>query len=127
MAIDSKIILKCDINTKDWIYAHQELCPWYVDVHIGFFDNNSNVVDLRDLEFGYELKLNNKIKYYNKFPKSGCSYLRTDQEFIEVHRLDDEKILMPGTTYQLRVWTEHKGILNEKTFGLTIPTEVNNG
>lgn len=124
MAVDSKIILKCDINSKEWTYTHSNLCFWYADVHIGFFDNNSDVVDLRELNFGYELRQNNRIKYYSTFPRPGGSYLSTDQEFIEVERIDREDLMIAGARYELTVWTEHKGTRKETTFGLTLPAEV---
>lgn len=127
MAVDSKIILKCDINTKEWTYTHSDLCFWYADVHIGFFDNNSDVVDLRELNFGYELRQNNRIKYYSTFPRPGGSYLSTDQEFIEVERIDREDLMTPGATYELCIWTEHNSIRKQTVFGLHLPTEVNNG
>ena len=112
----SKIIATDHFETQNWEVTFEDLVPNYADLFIGFTDG-APVVEFKDLKFKYELKQDSNIKKYGVFPPPGVKYVRTDQPYIVVERLN----LVLETDYELYLWAENGGESFEITVSFTTP------
>ena len=112
----SKIIATDHFETQNWEVTFEDLAPNYADLFIGFTDDVP-VVEFKDLKFKYELKQDSNIKQYGVFPPPGVKYVRTDQPYIVVERLN----LVLETDYELYLWAENGGESFETTVSFTTP------
>ena len=108
----SKIFAKDHLQTQNWEVTFDNLAPTLADLYIGFTDE-APVIEFRDLKFKYELKQNGNIKQYGVFPPPNTRYVRTDQEFLAIERLNLEM----ETDYELYLWAEN----NKESFETTVP------
>ena len=112
----SKLIAKNDFQTQNWLVTEEELSPYYADLCIGFTDQET-IVTFINLKFGYTLSSNDTEIKTRSYPPEGSRYLRTDQEFITIDRLN----LQPETSYSLFLWAENDGNRYEHTYNFTTP------
>ena len=112
----SKIIATDHFETQNWEVTFEDLAPTYADLFIGFTDD-APVIEFKDLKFKYELKQADNIKQYGVFPPPGVKYVRTDQPYIVVERLN----LQTETDYELYLWAENGGESFETTVSFTTP------
>ena len=112
----SKIIAKNNFQTKNWDVQFNNISSHYADLYIGFTDTGP-VVDFVDFSFKFELKINDNIGQYGVYPKANTSYVRSDQEFLIVERLN----LTPDTDYTLYLQAENKGQSSETTVNVSAP------
>jgi hypothetical protein len=113
----SKIIAINHLDKENWEVNFENLQQHYVDLFIGF-DDNTSVVQFKDLKIKYELKQNKIIKQSNIYPPSGVKYICTDQTFLVVERLNLEK----ETEYELYLWAENNNKSFETTIKFTTPS-----
>jgi hypothetical protein len=112
----SKIYAKNNTKTNNWVLDTTELGSFYNNLYIGF-TNEEEIVDLRNIRFGFELKQGENIKQYGVFPPSNIKYIKTNQKYIVVVALRT----IPKETYELYLWSENNNTLTEETFVFTIP------
>ena len=112
----SKIIATDHFETQNWEVSFEDLAPTYADLFIGFTDD-APVVEFKDLKFKYELKRDGNIKQYGVFPPANTRYVRSDQPYIVVERLN----LKTETEYELYLWAENGGEAFETTVSFTTP------
>ena len=112
----SKIIATDHFETQNWEVTFDDLAPHYADLFIGFTDD-APVVEFKDSKFKYELKQGDNIKQYGVFPPPNTRYVRTDQAYIVVERLN----LLPDRDYVLYLWAENDGKTFEREVTFTTP------
>ena len=112
----SKIIATDHFETSNWEVSFEDLAPNYADLFIGFTDD-APVVEFKNLKFKYELKQDGNIKKYGVFPPAGVRYVRSDQPYLVVERLN----LILETEYELYLWAENGGKSFETTVSFTTP------
>lgn len=112
----SKIIAKDHLKTQNWEITFEEIAHNYADLFIGFTDD-APIVEFTDLKFKYELKQGGNIKQYGMFPPPNTKYVRSDQEYLVVERLNLEM----ETDYELYLWAENNKNSIEKTVSFTTP------
>lgn len=115
----SKLITKNDFQTQNWIVTEENLDSFYVDLYIGFVDQNP-IINFVNLKFGYNLKSGETEVISQSYPPKGVKYEQTDQEFIIVDRLD----LEPETSYSIFLWAENAGNRYEYTYDFTTPSDL---
>lgn len=112
----SKLIATDNFKTNNWSLNIEDLAPNYADLFISF-TNEAPVVEFKGLKFGYELKQGENIKQYGMYPPPGVRYIRSDQAYLVVQRLN----LKPEQTYTLFLWAENDGKRFEKDFEFITP------
>ncbi len=112
----SKIIATDHLETSNWEVTFDNLQPTYADLYIGFTDE-APVIEFKDLKFKYELKQNGNVKQYGVFPPPNTRYIRTDQSYLVVERIN----LQTETTYELYLWAENDKQSFETTVSFTTP------
>jgi hypothetical protein len=112
----SKIIATDHFETQSWEVTFEDLAPTYADLFIGFTDD-APVIEFKNLKFKYELKQGDNIKQYGVYPPAGVRYVRSDQSYLVVERLQ----LQIETEYQLYLWAENGGQSFETTVTFTTP------
>ena len=112
----SKIIATDHFETQNWEVTFEDLAPNYADLFIGFTDD-APVITFKDLQFGYELRQDDNIKQYGIYPPSGIRYKRSDQEYLEVVRLNTKT----DESYTLFLWAENDCQKFEKEFEFAVP------
>jgi hypothetical protein len=112
----SKIIATDNFETSNWEVTFDDLAPNYADLFIGFTDQ-APVVEFKDLKFKYELRQGENIKQYGVFPPPNTRYIKTNQTYLVVERLD----LQTETTYELYLWAENNKEVFERTVSFTTP------
>jgi hypothetical protein len=112
----SKIIATDHLETSNWEVVFEDLQPNYADLFIGFTDE-APVIEFKDLKFKYELKQGGNIKKYGVFPPPNTRYVRTDQSYLVVEKLN----LETETEYELYLWAENGGEVFETTVAFTTP------
>lgn len=112
----SKLIATNNFNTGKWLLQVESLSAYHVDLHIGFV-NQVNIVEFKDLKFGYELRQDENIKQYGVYPPAGVRYVKSDQPHLTIERLH----LQTEQTYTLFLWAENDGQRFEKEFEFTAP------
>ena len=111
-----KLYATDNFKTGNWSLDTSEIGPATNDLFITFTEE-APVITFKDLKFGYELKQNGNIKQYGAFPPPGVKYVRTDQPYIVVERLN----LVLETDYELYLWAENGGESFETTVNFTTP------
>ena len=112
----SKIIATDHFETSNWEVTFEDLASHYADLFIGFTDD-APVVEFKDLKFKYELKQDGNIKQYGVFPPPGVKYVRTDQPYIVVERLNLElEVLELNHRSIVSEANEQIGIVRRKVF-----------
>ena len=112
----SKIIATDHLETLNWEVTFDNLVHNYADLFIGF-THEAPVVEFKDLKFKYELRQGENIKQYGVFPPPNTIYIRTDQSYLVIERLD----LQIETTYELYLWVENDKQSFETTVSFTTP------
>jgi len=112
----SKIIATDHFETSNWEVTFEDLASNYADLFIGFTDQ-APVIEFKDLKFKYELKHEGNIKQYGVFPPPNTRYIRTDQKYLVVERLN----LKMETNYELYLWAENDKEVFEATVEFTTP------
>jgi hypothetical protein len=115
----SKLVATDNFKTNNWSLDIEDLAPNYADLFIGF-TNEAPIVEFKGLKFGYELKQGDNIKQYGMYPPPGVRYVRSDQAYLVVQRLN----LKPEQTYTLFLWAENDGKRFEKDFEFTTPKPI---
>lgn len=112
----SKLHATDSFITGTWTLNVQDLAHNYADLYITFTED-APVIEFKDLNFGYELSLGGVIVQSNNFPPENTRYVRSDQPYLVVERLNLEM----EKTYSLFLWCENDGKRFEKTFEFTTP------
>ena len=112
----SKIIATDNFKTNNWQVSFEDLDSSYADLFIGFTDE-APVAEFKDLQFKYELRQGENIKQYGVFPPPNTRYIRSDQPYLVVERLN----LRPEIEYDLYLWAMNNKQEFEKTVTFTTP------
>jgi len=112
----NKIFAVDNLKKNNWSLDTSTIGPMKNDLYIGFTEEQP-IAHFKNLRFGFELRQGENIKQYAMFPKPNVRYVQTDQEYLEVIRLNT----VTDQTYDLFLWAENDDIRIEKTFELTIP------
>ena len=112
----SKIIAKDHLTTSNWEVTFENLASTYADLYIGFTDEGP-VVNFKNLKFKYELRQNGVVEKTKNFPPPNTRYVRSDQSYLVVERLN----LETETEYDLYLWAENNSATIEKTVTFTTP------
>lgn len=112
----SNLIAKHNFQTQDWSVIENDLNSSYVDLCIGFIDQES-VINFKGLKFGFNLISNDVILDIQSYPPEGITFLQSDQEYLTIYRLN----LQPETTYSLFFWLENDEKRSEYTYNFTTP------
>ena len=112
----SKIIATDHFETQNWEVTFEDLAPNYADLFIGFTDD-APVIEFKDLKFKYELRQGDNIKQYGVYPPPNTRYIRSDQKYLVVERLN----LKPEIEYELYLWAENNKESFETTVTFTTP------
>jgi hypothetical protein len=110
----SSIILTNNLKTASWSIETGDLVKSYVDLQLGFTAGDQ-LVKFDRFQFGFEFKKNNLVLLRDSFPKENCTYVTTDQKYLESVRIRTEF----ETTYSVEVWSTNAGILMRDTFEFT--------
>jgi hypothetical protein len=113
----SKIIATDHFETQNWEVNLDDLGAYYANLFIGFTDQ-APVIEFKNLQFKYELRQGDNIKQYGTYPPPGVRYVRTDQTYLVVERLNN---LKPDETYQLYLWAQNGGETFEETTEFVAP------
>jgi len=113
----SKIIATDHFETQNWEVNLDDLGANYADLFIGF-TNEAPVIQFQNLQFKYELRQGENIKQYGIYPPPGVRYVRTDQTYLVVERLNN---LKPDETYELYLWATNGGEFFETTTTFIVP------
>jgi len=87
------------------------------NLFFSFTENGEKITLYSNLKFGFELKKNEEIVQYGVFPKPGIKYIQTDQEYLEIVRLN----LEPKQNYTLYLWAENHSRKIENQFQFSTP------
>ena len=115
----SSIIVKHNLDNKNWSINESGLSHAFVDIFIGFEAENNPIV-FRNLSFGITVLRDGQDFFTTAFPKHGTSYISTDQPFVETIRLE----LMQNTEYTLSVWCNENETLTDTAYTFTTPEFV---
>ena len=111
----SKIFARDDFKTQNWSIEIDDVHSPYMDLFIGFTDEEP-IVKFKNLQFSYELKLDELIKQRKTFPPNNVKYIQSDQFYLVIERL----LVKPDKTYQLKLWAKNKDIHMTKTFNIYV-------
>jgi len=112
----SKIIAKDNVITKNWEVTFDDLASTFANLHIGFI-NEAPIIKFEELKFKYELRQDGNVKQYGVFPPPNTRYVRSDQEFLVIERLN----LETKTDYDLYLWAGNNKNSFEKIVTFTTP------
>jgi hypothetical protein len=112
----SKIIATDNFETSNWGVKFENLASNYADLFIGFTDN-APIIEFDNLKFKFELSQGNDIVLSKTYPPSNIKYIRSDQEYLVVQRLN----LKVESEYKLYLWAENGGNSFETTINFTTP------
>jgi hypothetical protein len=112
----SIILATNNLNTQTWEIVKDITSSNFVDLHIGF-TNDLSLVSFDNLQFSYELKYNNVVEKFEKFPKTGIKYISSDQKFLVIDRIDVDI----EKEYQLSLFVENSGKKSNISFQFMIP------
>jgi hypothetical protein len=115
----SSIIVKHNLDNKNWSINESGLSHAFTDIFIGF-EAEDNPIVFRDLSFGVTVLRDGQDFFTTKFPKHGTSYISTDQLFVETIRLE----LTHNTEYTVAVWCNENGTQTDSTYTFTTPEFV---
>ena len=106
------------MSDQSFVFAPIDLAPTYCDLMAGIvLETERLTMDL--VSFGYSLKQGATEVSTNSWPPAGVQYLETDQEVIEVERVE----WAPETEYTLDVWLNYSGNHFEGQHVFTTPVE----
>ena len=111
-----KLYATDNFKTGNWSLNASEIGSGSNDLFITFTEE-APVITFKDLKFGYELKQDGNIKQYGVYPPAGVRYKRSDQEYLEVVRLNTKT----DESYTLFLWAENDGQRFEKEFDFETP------
>jgi len=111
-----KLYATDNFKTGNWSLDTSEIGSGSNNLFITFTEE-APVITFKDLKFGYELKQNDNIKQYGVFPPSGVQYRQSDQEYLQVIRLNTQT----DESYTLFLWAENDGQRFEKEFEFATP------
>ena len=113
------MILKAiaDISKNIWTFNEKPLSSYFLDLEIGFRDNENLPVFFDRLSFGYSMVLNDQIIFEKELPPPGCVYESTDQEKIEGSYIS----VIPGKQYTLNFWANNSDIQWNDFFSFFLP------
>jgi hypothetical protein len=88
----SNIKIKKNVITNEWIVSelNNDHNYNYIDAHIGFYNNNSNIVEFNTLKFGCELYLNDTKLHSKNYPPENINMFKTQSEYLLVFRFNCE-------------------------------------
>jgi hypothetical protein len=115
----SSIIVKHNLDNKNWSINESGLSHVFTDIFIGFESTDSPIV-FRNLSFGVTVLRDGQDFFTTKFPKHNTSYISTDQPFVETIRLE----LTHNTEYTLSVWCNENETLTDSSYTFTTPEFV---
>jgi hypothetical protein len=113
----SKIIAIAHLETKHWEVNIANLTAFSTNLYIGFTDE-APVIQFKNLQFKYELRQGENIKQYGTYPPPGVRYVRSDQTYLVIERLNN---LKPDETYQLYLWAQNDGTSFETINSFIVP------
>jgi len=108
-----------NFKTGNWSLNISEIGTGTNDLYITFTEEAPIIIFI-NLKFGYELKQDDNIKQYGVYPPPGVRYRHSDQEYLEVVRLNTKA----DESYTLFLWAENNGERFEKEFNLEIPRPI---
>jgi hypothetical protein len=116
----SNIKIKKNVLSNEWIVSelNNDHNYNYIDIHIGFYNNNSNIVEFNTLKFGCELYLNDMKLDSKNYPPENINMFKTQSEYLQVIRFNCEA----STTYKIKVWIDNFGVYEDKFITFTTPT-----
>ena len=115
----SSIIVKHNLDNKNWSISESVLSHAFTDIFIGF-EAEANPIVFRNLSFGVTVLRDGQDFFTTKFPKHNSSYVSTDQPFVETIRLE----LTHNTEYTLSVWCNENGTQTDSSYTFTTPEFV---
>ena len=115
----SSIIVKHNLDNKNWSVSESELSHAFTDIFIGF-EAEANPIVFRNLSFGVTVLRDGQDFFTTKFPKHNSSYVSTDQPFVETIRLE----LTQNTEYTLSVWCNENETQTDSSYTFTTPEFV---
>jgi len=113
----SRIIATHNFDTQNWEVDLADVGANYADLFIGFIDE-APVIEFKNLQFKYELRQGENIKQYGTYPPPGVRYMRTDQKYLVVERLNN---LKPDDAYELVLSAQNDGKSVESTTSFIAP------
>jgi hypothetical protein len=112
----STIKINYNLINNNWNITNAESFSLVTDVFFGFVSDKIPVL-FNNLSFGIILKQNNEVLYTASFPKQSIEYLSTDQEFVEVIRLE----LQSNKQYVLDMWCKNSDNISNNSYNFTSP------
>jgi hypothetical protein len=112
----STIKINYNLVNNTWNITSAESFSLVTDVFFGFVSDKIPVL-FNNLNFGIILKQNNEVLHTASFPKQGIEYLSTDQEFVEVIRLE----LQSNKQYVLDMWCKNSDNISNNSYNFTSP------
>jgi len=108
-----------NLNLHEWQITEQDINYYSIDLYFGFSDFNK-IVKFENLHFGYILKEKNSeiIEQEQNFPPENIVYVLTDEDYIEVTKLNVE----PNKKYNLYLYCNNNSIFSETNFIFTTPS-----
>lgn len=104
------------MSDQSFVFTEIELASTYCDLMAGIVKEQERL-NMDNVSFGYALSVGDVEVSSNAWPPTGVQYVETDQEVIEVERVD----LQPDTLHTLSVWLEYSGIRFEGLHEFTPP------
>ena len=96
------------MKEEKWNTDIKNISPYYADLFIGFDLQNTDS-KFRNLQFGFEVKLENNIISYGNFPSFGVKYITTDQKYLTSNRIN----YSPDKDIEIKIWRINNGIHSE--------------
>lgn len=115
------MIITGDIANKTWSTQGLDAHDKSLSLYFCFNDNGNLPIVFDNFGFGYTLYLGKKKVSEQKRPHEGMSYVRTDQEVLELFIEDN---LAPEKTYKLSLWAENGGEIWQQDVEFTMPKLV---
>jgi hypothetical protein len=114
----SKILatLNLDLNTWD-VESNIDDEADFTELFISVGSQTGLNLDLRSLQFKFELKRENALIQYGAYPLAGCKYISSDQAYLENAVLD----AIPDVEYSLVFSSVFKDVTAVEQFNFIIP------
>lgn len=118
----NKMRLIFDLNTNLWSYDVSDIDGYSesIDFYFSFKSDEDSYVEFDNLRFGYFITLDNNQIVNEEYPKGNVSYINSDQEYLEVSRVDGFR---QNRTYQIEFWVENSGnrFFESAEFSIPLP------
>jgi hypothetical protein len=101
-----------------FVFDEGELEPRYGDLASGILFEGEGQ-DMDQVSYGYVLTQDRLVLSENSWPEPGVVYVWTDQDILEVHRVE----WPADTTLTLDVWLEYSGVRFEGSYTFTTPPD----